>query len=53
MESNRRFYQRRVAEEALAVRRAVTPEARLRHEELLSLYERKARECLHQECLLH
>jgi len=45
MESDRRFYERRVAEEASAARRAISPEAKSRHEELLRLYERKAHEC--------
>jgi hypothetical protein len=44
MESDRRFYQRRVSEETLAKRRAITPEARERHEELLRHYKEKVRE---------
>jgi hypothetical protein len=47
METDRRFYERRASEEAWAAQRAVTTEARMRHEELLQLYERKARECAH------
>lgn len=47
MESNRRFYERRVSEETRAAQHAITPEARQRHEELLQLYKGKARECAH------
>lgn len=45
IEGDRAFYERRAAEEASAAGRAITGEARARHQELARLYERKARRC--------
>lgn len=43
MESDIRYYSRRAAEEALAARRAMTPQAREWHSELASSFIEKAR----------
>ncbi|HEY0149610.1 MAG TPA: hypothetical protein VGB70_11495 [Allosphingosinicella sp.] len=45
MESNRRYYERRAAEELRAAMRAVTPEARDRRRALAELFASKAAEC--------
>lgn len=42
MESDYRYYCRRAAEERRRAARAVTPEARERHDELACLFARKA-----------
>jgi hypothetical protein len=43
VESNVRYYQRRVAAEVLAAQRAVTPEARARRMVLVQSYQEKLR----------
>ncbi len=43
MESDFRYYSRRAAIEAMAARRALTPEARERRLQLASVYSTKAR----------
>jgi hypothetical protein len=42
MESDRRYYLRRAAEESRAAQRAITAAARERHSELAMLFETKA-----------
>ena len=42
MESNHRYYARRAVEEATAAARAVTPQARARHQELAEGFRRQA-----------
>lgn len=44
MENDRDFYARRAAEERKAAERAITPEARARHEQLAESYEARAAE---------
>jgi hypothetical protein len=44
MESDQRYYWRRAAEEIAAASRAVTPAARLRHQELAETYVRRLRD---------
>jgi hypothetical protein len=44
MESNGRYYWRRVCEELAAASKAVTPAARRRHEELLWLFVRRLKD---------
>lgn len=44
MESNARYYWRRVCEELAAASRAVTPAARKRHEELVWLFVRRLKD---------
>ncbi|HEY7810795.1 MAG TPA: hypothetical protein VIA98_10485 [Allosphingosinicella sp.] len=46
MESNRRYYERRAAEELRAAARAITPEARERRRALADLFASKAAECV-------
>lgn len=42
MESDHRYYVRRASEERRAANRAITPEARTRHQELADLFTTKA-----------
>ncbi len=44
MESNARFYWRRICEELGAASRAVTPAARMRHEQLVRLFVARLKE---------
>ena len=46
MESDHRYYTRRAAEEQRRARHAITAEARERHNELASLFTRKANQLL-------
>jgi hypothetical protein len=45
MESNLRYYARRVMEEQLAATRAITPQARERHRTLAESFSRRLAEC--------
>jgi hypothetical protein len=46
MESDHRYYSRRAAEELRRARHAITAEARERHNELATLFSRRANEYL-------
>jgi hypothetical protein len=48
MESNMRYYSRRVIEEQMAATRAITPQARERHRTLAESFSRRLAECEQQ-----
>lgn len=45
MESNLRYYSRRVIEEQMAAARALTPQAQERHRTLAESFSRRLQEC--------
>ena len=49
MEDDFRYYRRRASEERRAAERAITPEARQRHEQLAFAFESKLRELVAAE----